>query len=395
MCRNGKAERLSLDHKGSDKLERERIQSIGGFVTEKGRVMGDLAVSRSLGDVSCSPYVTSKPFVSEVLLNKEADFLIVACDGLFDVMEDQEACDVVNKFPKEKSSMVLRDFAYLLNSGDNVSVIVIHFKKNYFDASEIGRRRATGELSKSVSSDTKPRTQTWKSVLSSSVNLTPIVSQLSRSKTAKDSSTLSDNIIEDNTNIENNNHIFINNDNYNINNADNIIDNDNMNNDNIIIIIANDDNDNIIDNDDNNDENHLNNNYNSEDSDNNENNYENNKINIIAFNSDDDGDDDEDDGDNIDHNDDSSEDDEISNPIEGSCKSENIIIEESLQSDLSSIDFAKEHPNLNFEIEEQDKQDEFNAINTNETTSNSNLGDNFFIMCEESVDIIIESEIII
>ena len=130
ICTKGKAKRLSFDHKGTDKSERDRIQSIGGFVTEKGRVMGDLAVARSLGDVSCSPYITSKPHVSEISVTDDVDFMIIGCDGLFDVIEDQMACDLVNRFPPDKSSMVLRDFSYLFSSGDNISVIVIHFSKS-------------------------------------------------------------------------------------------------------------------------------------------------------------------------------------------------------------------------------------------------------------------------
>ena len=114
--------------------------------------MGDLAVSRSLGDVSCSPYVTPKPYISETFIGDDADFLIVACDGLFDVVEDQEACDIVNSYPIASSAMTLRDYAYLLNSGDNISVIVIHFRNSEIDTlidksniPVIQKRRSMGE----------------------------------------------------------------------------------------------------------------------------------------------------------------------------------------------------------------------------------------------------------
>lgn len=128
ICEDGIAKRISLDHKATDISERDRIQSIGGFVTEKGRVMGDLAVARSIGDSTCTPYVTHKPNINELTLSENAEFIILACDGLFDVMSDQEACDLVRRYPREKSSQILRDFAYLLLSGDNISVIVIHLK---------------------------------------------------------------------------------------------------------------------------------------------------------------------------------------------------------------------------------------------------------------------------
>ena len=150
------AERLSLDHKGTDKLERDRIQAIGGFVTEKGRVMGDLAVARSLGDVSCSPYITFKPHVNETTITDDVEFLIIGCDGLFDVIEDQEACDLVKKYPKEKSSMVLRDFAYLFASADNISVIVIHFSKSLDRKSMMTKTPSWVAPSKSLFSASSP-----------------------------------------------------------------------------------------------------------------------------------------------------------------------------------------------------------------------------------------------
>jgi len=118
--------------KGTDREERDRIQEIGGYVTEQGRVMGDLAVARSLGDSVCQPFVSSRPFVRTIGLTAEDMFLIIACDGLWDVVSDQEAVQLVlegvEKGEKDQSSVLLRDYAYMSGSTDNISVAVVHFQ---------------------------------------------------------------------------------------------------------------------------------------------------------------------------------------------------------------------------------------------------------------------------
>ena len=119
---------MSVDHKGSTKEEITRIQSIGGFVTEKGRVMGDLAVARSLGDCNLSPYVSYKPYINEISLTNDDEFLIVCCDGVFDVFEDQEVVDFVLAAPRDLSAAMLRDYAYMAGSSDNISAVVVYLK---------------------------------------------------------------------------------------------------------------------------------------------------------------------------------------------------------------------------------------------------------------------------
>ena len=55
------------------------------------RVMGRLAVSRAFGDKSLKPFVTAQPEVSTTQLFKEDDFIILACDGLWDVTDNISA----------------------------------------------------------------------------------------------------------------------------------------------------------------------------------------------------------------------------------------------------------------------------------------------------------------
>ena len=57
------------------------------------------------------------------------EFLILACDGVWDEIEDQEAVDIVSmEKDRYKGACRLRDYAYLLNSEDNISVIVVDLK---------------------------------------------------------------------------------------------------------------------------------------------------------------------------------------------------------------------------------------------------------------------------
>ena len=82
LCRNGKALRLSYDHKGSDENEGRRIANAGGMVINN-RVNGVLAVTRALGDVYMKDLVTGHPYTTETVIQHDTDeFIILACDGV-------------------------------------------------------------------------------------------------------------------------------------------------------------------------------------------------------------------------------------------------------------------------------------------------------------------------
>jgi serine/threonine protein phosphatase PrpC len=96
--------RLTKDHRANDPDEIRRIEKAGGFVF-RDRVLGILAVSRSLGDHGLKDYVIAQPFQNRVDIiisgvdlsqskSKEA-FVILACDGVWDVFTDEEAVTFV------------------------------------------------------------------------------------------------------------------------------------------------------------------------------------------------------------------------------------------------------------------------------------------------------------
>ena len=124
LCTRGVARALSVDHKPGREDEATRIKAAGGFIIH-GRVMGELAVSRAFGDAEFKkgiseilgdeteswiggtessdlsrPLVVAEPEITTIELPPEAetacagDFLLLACDGLFDVFNDQ-VCECV------------------------------------------------------------------------------------------------------------------------------------------------------------------------------------------------------------------------------------------------------------------------------------------------------------
>lgn len=82
LCRQGKALRLSYDHKGSDENEGKRITNAGGMILNN-RVNGVLAVTRALGDSYMKDLVTGHPYTTETVIQPDLDeFIIIACDGV-------------------------------------------------------------------------------------------------------------------------------------------------------------------------------------------------------------------------------------------------------------------------------------------------------------------------
>jgi len=92
------------------------------------RVNGVLAVTRSLGDSSMKEFVVGSPYTTETELGDEDDLLIIACDGLWDVIEDQAAIDLIRDLPDPQvASKRLVEYALSHFSSDNISVLVVRF----------------------------------------------------------------------------------------------------------------------------------------------------------------------------------------------------------------------------------------------------------------------------
>ncbi|WCJ20458.1 Protein phosphatase 2C family protein [Euphorbia peplus] len=176
LCRNGKPIPLSTDHKPDRPDELNRIQAAGGRVIywDCPRVLGVLAMSRSIGDNYLKPYVSCEPEVTITERTSEDECLILASDGLWDVVSNETACGVarmclrgkghIGKLQQEQSSgaavavenetvgggdeessgsggetsdkactdasMLLTKLALARHSTDNVSVVVVDLRKD-------------------------------------------------------------------------------------------------------------------------------------------------------------------------------------------------------------------------------------------------------------------------
>ncbi|KAH0734010.1 hypothetical protein KY285_009717 [Solanum tuberosum] len=152
LCRGKEPMALSVDHKPNREDEYKRIEAAGGKVIQWNghRVFGVLAMSRSIGDKYLKPWIIPDPEVTFIPRTKDDDCLILASDGLWDVMTNEEACDMARKrilmwhkkygatLPVERGEGIdpasqaaaecLSNRALQKGSKDNITVIVVDLK---------------------------------------------------------------------------------------------------------------------------------------------------------------------------------------------------------------------------------------------------------------------------
>ncbi|KAK4734415.1 hypothetical protein R3W88_008676 [Solanum pinnatisectum] len=150
LCRGGRAMPLSIDHKPDIPEERARIEACGGHVDfdDYARVLGILATSRAIGDKYLKKYIISEPEFTFTKREAEDQCLILASDGLWNVISNEEACQVAREcLQKEKPSgrgdvfsspstaaaALLTRLAMGRGSEDNISVIVVDLKIDYIE----------------------------------------------------------------------------------------------------------------------------------------------------------------------------------------------------------------------------------------------------------------------
>lgn len=137
LGKRGRAIELSKDHKPNATSEKLRIEKLGGVIFD-GYLNGQLSVARALGDwhiksaKGSKGLLISEPEFEEVVLSEEDEFLIIGCDGLWDVMSSQYAVTIVRKElmlhnDPEKCSKFLVKEALKRNCCDNLTVLVICF----------------------------------------------------------------------------------------------------------------------------------------------------------------------------------------------------------------------------------------------------------------------------
>jgi serine/threonine protein phosphatase PrpC len=158
IIRDGKIIFATTDHKPTMPVERARIEAVGGVIGMHGvaRVAG-LAVSRALGDLAVKQKypgaVIAEPQIHSELI-KQGDVLVLACDGIWDVLDNEQVGELVadylfyvpkavdkvpplryggkeiletsgNDTPAERVARIIRDMAYVKGSSDNLSVQIV------------------------------------------------------------------------------------------------------------------------------------------------------------------------------------------------------------------------------------------------------------------------------
>jgi protein phosphatase 2C family protein 2/3 len=135
LANEGKAIPMSEDHKPNRLDEKKRIEALGGSV-EYGRIGGLLAVSRAFGDfeykIGGKHLVTAVPDVKSFTLQRNTDFIILACDGLWDVMSSSEAVKLSYQWLLETQNLdrvceKLVETALNRNSMDNITCMIVAF----------------------------------------------------------------------------------------------------------------------------------------------------------------------------------------------------------------------------------------------------------------------------
>lgn len=116
--------RLSVDHKVSDPIEQERIKANLGLI-QNDRVGGILALSRSVGDGCLSSFISCEAYMTETDYTHEQG-LILACDGVWDVMDDQDAAQIFRAAESAASaSKLIKQSAIDNRTTDNVVVVCV------------------------------------------------------------------------------------------------------------------------------------------------------------------------------------------------------------------------------------------------------------------------------
>ncbi|KAK7372181.1 hypothetical protein VNO80_05552 [Phaseolus coccineus] len=146
LSRKGQAHNLSKDHKPDLEAEKDRILKAGGFI-QVGRVNGSLNLARAIGDMEFKQnkylpaekqIVTADPDVTSVELCDDDEFLVIACDGIWDCMSSQQLVDFIHQQLKTENKLSavcekVFDRCLAPTAGgegcDNMTMILIQFKK--------------------------------------------------------------------------------------------------------------------------------------------------------------------------------------------------------------------------------------------------------------------------
>ena len=166
LVKNRKIFFTTIDHKPNNSKEKKRIEKAGGniyqsdpdiSIYQNGKKIeipwrvspGGLSVSRTIGDIEAKNekfggkenIVIAKPDIYEFVLGEKFNFLVIGCDGIFDVLSNKEILECfrmvlkiykknkkkcINEFCGDFANMIIKS-ALTKDSFDNLSVVVVFF----------------------------------------------------------------------------------------------------------------------------------------------------------------------------------------------------------------------------------------------------------------------------
>lgn len=132
LSHNGRAVDMTQDHKPSRPDEKHRIESLGGRIIHYGtwRVEGVLAVTRAFGDRRLKKYVSAVPEIQSRELTADDDWLVLASDGVWDVLSSQAAVDMANHINNaQEAAKAITMHAYKNHSADNITTMVVDLRQ--------------------------------------------------------------------------------------------------------------------------------------------------------------------------------------------------------------------------------------------------------------------------
>ncbi|CBZ54402.1 hypothetical protein NCLIV_048310 [Neospora caninum Liverpool] len=139
VSRAGRSHLITVDHScRTNADEQQRVREDGGHYDTDGYLNGAIGVSRAFGafDKNCGQKLsglTCEPQIHKETLRREDEFMIIACDGVFDVISCQEAVNCVRKHLRgggtaETAAQTLCKFAFERRSLDNLSAVIAVFQ---------------------------------------------------------------------------------------------------------------------------------------------------------------------------------------------------------------------------------------------------------------------------
>jgi len=155
---------MSHDHKPDNEIEKNRIEKAGGYISD-GRINGNLNLSRALGDLEYKKdekigvheqLITACPEIIKRTISPDDEFLVIGCDGIWEIKSNQEIIDfIAARMSKEsKISAAVEDLLDAIVAPDtinglgcdNMTCIVVSLKKWWKSKYEIYKNKYQANL---------------------------------------------------------------------------------------------------------------------------------------------------------------------------------------------------------------------------------------------------------